>query len=134
MTDTPSLQFIQAPSIGSPTGYSHAAEVRGGRTVYLSGQIALDADGNVVGAGDFEAQARQVFRNLGLVLDAAGLDFGAVVKLTTFLTETAHLQTFRRVRDEFVNTAAPPASTLVKVAGLVLPELLIEVEAVAVAP
>ncbi|WP_240741791.1 RidA family protein [Deinococcus sp. KSM4-11] len=103
MTDTPSLRFIHAPSIGSPTGYSHAAEVRGGRTVYFSGQIALDADGNVVGAGNFEAQARQVFRNLGLVLDAAGLDFGAVVKLTIFLTETAHLQTFRpdsrRVRE-----------------------------------
>ncbi|MFC3833971.1 MULTISPECIES: RidA family protein [Deinococcus] len=134
MTTELPVRFIHAPDLGRPAGYSHAAEVRGGRTVYISGQIALDNHGNVVGADDFEAQARQVFRNLGHVLAAAGLDFGAVVKLTIFLTDMQDIAAFRRVRDEFVNTAAPPASSAVQVAGLVRPELWVEVEAIAVGP
>ncbi|WP_295820646.1 RidA family protein [uncultured Deinococcus sp.] len=134
MTTELPVRFIQAHDLGRPAGYSHAAEVTGGRTVYISGQIALDDHGNVVGADDFEAQARQVFRNLGHVLAAAGLDFGAVVKLTIFLTDMQDIAAFRRVRDEFVNTAAPPASSAVQVAGLVRPELRVEVEAIAVGP
>ena len=109
MTTEPPVRFIHAPDLGRPVGYSHAAEVTGGCTVYISGQIALDRHGNVVGADNFEAQARQVFRNLGTVLVAAGLDFSAVVKLTIFLTgmHDIDIAAFRWVRDEFVDTAAP---------------------------
>ena len=100
----------------------------------MSGQIAVDEQGAVIGAGDFTTQARQVFQNIGLALAEVGLTFDAVVKLTFFLTDFAHLPEMRAVRDEFVNVQAPPASSAVQVAALVRPELLIEVEAIAVAP
>lgn len=134
MTDPPAVRFVNAPDLAATPGYSHAAEVRGGRTVYLSGQIAVNARGEVVGEGDFTAQARQVFENLRAALAAVDLTFDAVVKLTFFLTDFVHLPQMRAVRDEFVNTARPPASSAVQVAALVRPELLIEVEAVAAAP
>lgn len=130
----PQVRLVTVPALGRAPGYSHLAEVRGGRTVYLSGQIAVDERGEVVGAGDFTAQARRVFQNLGLALAEVGLSFDAVVKLTVFLTDLACLPQFRAVRDEFVNVASPPASSLVEVSALVRPELLIEVEAVAAAP
>ncbi|MFC4425984.1 RidA family protein [Deinococcus navajonensis] len=130
----PAVRFFTVPALGVTPGYSHGAEVRGGRTVYLSGQIAVDAEGHTVGHGDFTAQARQVFENLKVALAAVGLTFDAVVKLTFFLTNFADLPQMRAVRDEYVNTAAPPASSAVQVTALVRPELLIEVEAVAVAP
>ncbi|GAA5513336.1 putative aminoacrylate peracid reductase RutC [Deinococcus carri] len=135
MSDTPPhVRFINVPALGHAPGYSHLAEVRGGRTVYISGQIAVDERGVVVGAGDFTAQARKVFGNIELALAGVGLTFDAVVKLTFFLTDFAHLPQMRAVRDEFVNLAAPPASSAVQVAALVRPELLIEVEAIAAAP
>lgn len=134
MTDHPAVRFVNVPALGRAPGYSHLAEVRGGRTVYLSGQIAIDAQGQVVGAGDFTAQARRVFQNITYALLEVGLTFGSVVKLTVFLTDMTDLPAFRAVRDEFVNVQQPPASSLVQVAALVRPELLIEVEAMAVAP
>lgn len=94
----------------------------------------MDAQGQSVGTGDFTAQARQMLENIRLGLEAVGLTFDAVVKLTVFPTDMRHLPHFRAVRDEFVNTAQPPASSLVQVAALVRPELLIEAEAIAVAP
>lgn len=130
----PNIRLVNVPALGKAPGYSHLAEVSGGRTIYLSGQIAVNAHGQSVGVGDFTAQARQVFENLRLGLDAVGLTFDAVVKLTVFLTDMGYLPEFRMVRDEFVNTAQPPASSLVQVAALVRPELLIEVEAIAMAP
>ncbi|MCP2013148.1 reactive intermediate/imine deaminase [Deinococcus sp. HSC-46F16] len=128
------LRFVQVPALGPAPGYSHLAEVRGGRTVYLSGQIAVNAQGEVVGAGDFTAQARQVFENFQLALAEVGLTFGHVVKLTLFLTDMAHLPQLRAVRDELIDLAQPPASSAVQVAALVRPELLVEVEAIAAAP
>ncbi|MPY66009.1 RidA family protein [Deinococcus sp. SDU3-2] len=128
------LRFVQVPALGLTPGYSHLAEVRGGRTVYLSGQIAVDAQGEVVGPGDFTTQARQVFENLRLALAEVGRTFDHVVKLTLFLTDMADLPQLRAVRDEFIDLAQPPASSAVQVAGLVRPELLVEVEAIAAAP
>jgi enamine deaminase RidA (YjgF/YER057c/UK114 family) len=124
--------FLNPESLSKPTGYTHVVEARGGRTVYISGQIALDKNGDVVGINDFEAQARQAFQNVGNALEAVGMTFNHVVKLGLFVTDVSHVSTLRRVRDEFVNTQQPPASTLVQVAALVRPELLFEVEAVAV--
>jgi enamine deaminase RidA (YjgF/YER057c/UK114 family) len=133
MTDqTNKLRFVNPETLSQPKGYSHVVEARGGRTVYISGQIAVDGSGKVVGVSDFEAQARQAFRNVQLALEAVGMTFDHVVKLGLFVTDVSHLSTLRRVRDEFVNTAQPPASTLLQVAALALPGLLVEVEAIAV--
>ncbi|WP_249040746.1 RidA family protein [Actinoplanes teichomyceticus] len=102
----------------------------GSRLVWTSGQVAAGPDG-VVPRGWAE-QTRQVFRNLGAALETAGATWADVVKLTFYVVDTAELPTVRAVRDEFVNLAAPPTSSLIRVAGLLSPEFLIEVEAVAV--
>jgi enamine deaminase RidA (YjgF/YER057c/UK114 family) len=117
---------------GSPpaNGYSHAVSASG-RLIVVSGQVPLDAEGNLVGAGDAEAQTRQVFRNIELALAAANATLADVIKLGYFLTDLADLPVVRRVRDEFVNVAEPPASTLVQVSGLVNPEFRVEIEALA---
>ncbi|MBM9506559.1 RidA family protein [Actinacidiphila acididurans] len=131
MNNRTQLTHIAAPQGVAPgTGYTHVV-MGTGRLVALSGQVALDARGEVVGAGDPAAQARQVFENLRRCLAAAGATFDDVVKLTYFITDVAHLPAVRTVRDEYIDTARPPASTAVQVAGLFRPELLLEVEAFA---
>jgi reactive intermediate/imine deaminase len=116
---------------GLPEPMSHYTDaVRAGDLLFVSGCVSVDGDGNVVGVGDVVAQARQVFTNIGLVLEAAGATFADVVKVTTFLTNVDDRATINPVRQEFFGDARP-ASTLVEVSRLVLPELLIEVEAVA---
>lgn len=119
-----------ADSISTPPGYSHAIEAAG--LIFISGQVPLDANGSVVGVGDMRVQARQTFRNLAAVLSAAGASFDDVIKLTYFVRDIDAIADIRAVRDEFVNTDRPPASTLVEASRLVVPELLIEIEAVAV--
>jgi reactive intermediate/imine deaminase len=121
-----------APSVRTPPGYSHA--VQGAGLVFVSGQVALDPEGSIVGVGDMGAQARQAFRNLGAVLDAAGCSFADVLKLTYFVCDIGSLASIRAARDEFIDTANPPASSLVEVSRLFLPDLLIEIEAVALVP
>jgi len=123
--------IVRPEGLAATSGYSHVAEFSG-RLVAVSGQVAWDADGNVVGRDDVEVQARQVFANLGAALAAAGTDLAHVVKLTVFLTDIGDVATVRRVRNEFVDAASPPASTLVQVVALVDPALKIEVEALAV--
>lgn len=113
--------------------YSHAVSFTG-TMVVVSGQVPLDADGRLVGADDPAEQTRQVFRNLRGALAAAGCDLSHVVKLTVFLTNMGDLADFRRVRDELIDPARPPASSLVQVSGLVHPDFRIEVEAVAARP
>ncbi|HTO68981.1 MAG TPA: RidA family protein [Myxococcota bacterium] len=125
------MRHHNSPELAKPNGYTHAVEASGGRTVYVSGQVSLDAAGKLVGAGDFEAQARRVFENLKAALAAAGASLAHVVKITVFVTDLSGLASFRKLRNEYFPTN-PPASSLVQVAGLVLPELLIEIEAVAV--
>jgi 2-iminobutanoate/2-iminopropanoate deaminase len=113
-------------------GFSQAWRVdQAASVVFVAGQGALSADGRIVGAGDFEAQTRQVFENLGTVLAQAGAGFGAVVKLTVFLTDIANLREFGRIKAEYI-PGPQPASTAVGVTALALPEMLIEVEATAV--
>jgi reactive intermediate/imine deaminase len=119
---------------GLPEPFSHYTDaVRAGNLLFISGCVALDADGTLVGEGDVVAQARQVFENIGLCLSAAGSCFADVVKVTTFLTDVGDRARINPVRQEFFGDAKP-ASTLVEVSALVLPEFLIEVEAVAVVP
>jgi enamine deaminase RidA (YjgF/YER057c/UK114 family) len=128
------LTHIPAPDGVAPgNGYTNVV-TGSGRLIAVSGQVALTADGTVVGLGDPEAQARQVFENLRRCLAAAGASFADVAKLTYFLTDPAQLPVVRAVRDQYVDTAAPPASSAVVVAALVRPEFLVEVDALAVVP
>jgi reactive intermediate/imine deaminase len=125
------MRHLNPPSFPKPNGYTHVVEASGGRTLYVSGQVSLDSAGKVVGAGDVGAQARQVFENLKVALAAANASLENIVKITVFITDLSGLQEFRKLRNEYF-PKNPPASSLVKVAGLVLPELLIEIEAIAV--
>ena len=110
-------------------GYSHVAKAE--KTLYIAGQVAKDLEGNLVGKGDFEIQVRQVFTNLKNILEETGGRMQNVVKMTTFLTHFDYIETYRKIRDEFIQEPFPP-NTLLIVNSLALPEYMIEVEAVAV--
>lgn len=127
------LEYIAPPGVAPAPGYTHVV-VGTGRLVSVSGQVAFDETGRLVGPGDPEAQARQVFENLRRCLAAAGATFDHVVKLTYFVTDIASMNAIRRVRDELIDPAKLPSSSAVRVAGLILPELLMEIEALAVIP
>jgi enamine deaminase RidA (YjgF/YER057c/UK114 family) len=125
-------RFLNPETLLQPSGYTHVVESTGGRTVYISGQIALDAGGNIVGAGNMAAQAEQVFHNLHVALAAANATFADLVKLTYYLVDISQIQAVRDVRDRYIDSARYPASTAVEVRRLVLPDLLLEIDAVAV--
>jgi enamine deaminase RidA (YjgF/YER057c/UK114 family) len=128
MSEQTNVRFINQ----APLGYSHIVEVRGGRTLYIAGQLALDKDGNLVGRDDFRAQVEQVFANLQARLEEVGASFNNVIKLNYYLTDASDLLPVREVRNNYINRENPPASTLVVVKQLVREEYLIEVEAIAV--
>jgi enamine deaminase RidA (YjgF/YER057c/UK114 family) len=126
------LQHFRAPEGLAPgPGYSHAVTGRG-RWVATAGQVALDDAGQLVGPNDPQAQARQVFANLGRALAAAGASFADVIKLNFYVTDITMLPAVRAVRDEYIDTARPPASTAVQVSALARPGLMIEIEAWAI--
>ena len=128
----PQVKRTNPPDLTKPTGYTHIVEVTGpNRTIYVSVQIAYDKDGKVVGAGDMKAQAEQVFKNLQVALAAAGAKFSDVVKMNSYITDMSKVQAVRDVRAKYFGDATP-ASTFVQVAGLVRPELLLEIEVIAV--
>ena len=129
-------RFLNPSTIGAPRGYTHVVETTApGRTIYISGQLGMTPDGKFAGApGDFRAQAKQAFENLKAALASVGADFSHVVKITNYFTDMAHLPIFFEVRDSFVNTKAPPASTAVQIVKLARPEALFEIEAIAVVP
>jgi 2-iminobutanoate/2-iminopropanoate deaminase len=123
-------------TVAAPIGtYSHAVRVEtsDGVWIYVSGQIANDREGNLVGPGDLRAQTRQVFENLQAILTANGATFADVVKIGTYLTTLYDLAGMREVRSEYL-TSEPPASTAVQVMALVVPDALIEIDLVAVVP
>jgi enamine deaminase RidA (YjgF/YER057c/UK114 family) len=125
------LSHPKPEGVAPGNGYSHV--VTGpGRWAAIAGQVSLDADGKLVGEGDPEAQARQVFANLERCLAAAGATFADVVKLNFYVTDIAFLPAVRTARDEHIDTTNPPASTAVQVVSLFRPEALIEIEAYAV--
>jgi enamine deaminase RidA (YjgF/YER057c/UK114 family) len=126
--------FINPAGVRRIGAFSHAAATKGGVTVYVSGQIALDKEGNVVGKGDLRAQTRQVFENVGMILEEAGGNFNDVVKITQYVVglKPEHRALITEVRKNYVNQTDPPASTMVGVPSLVIDGLLIEVEAIAV--
>lgn len=131
MAQSDDIRFLNPPTMAQPGGYTHVVTVTNARMIYLSGQVALDRAGNLVGPGDFPAQARQVFENIKAALEAVGASMAEVIKLNLYLVDMAHLPQLRGVRDAYINTQRPPASTAVQVSRLARPELLLEVEAVA---
>ena len=136
MTERPAIRFINPPSLAAPPGFAHVAEVRRGRLVYIAGQVAIDRDDNLIGAGDLEAQADQAFRNLGDALAAVGCTPAELVKLTVFVRDMGAIAAYRRARDRFFGRVTPPATpavTLVEVSRLWRDGALIEIEAVAAA-
>jgi len=132
----PTIRYVNPPTLANSPGYSQVVEARPARSVYVSGQVALDRDGNPVGAGDLRAQTEQVFLNLQAALAAVGAGFTHVVKLTYFVTELDQdkLMLIREVRGRYLDVSQAPASTLVQVVKLFRPELLIEVDAIALIP
>jgi enamine deaminase RidA (YjgF/YER057c/UK114 family) len=132
----PSIVRSNPPELGTPPGYSQIVDISASRIIFISGQTALDQDGNLVGKNDFEAQAAQVFRNLAAALQARGCDAASLVKLTVFLTDMGHLGVYRDARNRFFASVTPPAApavTLVEVSKLYGPDLMIEIEAIAAA-
>ena len=129
---SPRIKRTNPPTLSKPTGYTHVVEATTGRTIYISGQVALDKDGKVVGQGDMKAQTEQVFRNLQAALASADANFKDVVKMNTYVTDISRVQAVRDVRSRYFGDTAP-ASTLVQVVRLARPEFLLEIEVVAVA-
>ena len=127
-------QVINPPSLPPPRGYSHVVITPAGGRVSISGQVAVDSLGAVVGAGDFRAQCVQVFENLRRALRSAGATFDDVVSTNMYVTDLSHLAILREVRARYLPAGAPPASTLVQVVALYRPELMVEISVEAALP
>lgn len=125
------LEIIQPEGVYRTPSYVHA--IRAGNTVYVAGQVARDEQGNLVGPGDAAVQARQVYRNLGRILAAAGAGWSNVVKITTYLVDRADSQAVSAVRFEHFGDHRPPHTGVI-VAGLGSPDVRLEVEVIAVLP
>ena len=128
------VRFMNPETMHKPTGYTHVVEATvPGRIVYIAGQLGIDPSGKM--AADFRSQAEQAFENLKSALAAVGGGFQNVVKFNMYFTDIAtQLPIAREVRDRFINTAAPPASTAVGISKLAREGALYEIEAVAMLP
>ncbi len=135
-TDASAVKFLNPATVAAPHGYSHAVEVDLGtcEMVIISGQVALDSKGNLVGPGDYEKQTEQIFTNIKNIVESAGGQMDNVVKLGFFIRDVGQIQKVRTVRDRFINIKNPPASTLVEVSKLFRDDVLIEIEATAIIP
>ena len=133
---SPAVRFVNPPGLAKSPRYSHVAEVSGGRLILISGQVAQDAKGDPVGAGDMAAQTRQVFENLKIALAGSGAGYKDVVQLTSYIVDIPrNIEAYREVRQQYLSgLAQPPTSTTVGVPALVRGEYLLEVEAIAVLP
>jgi enamine deaminase RidA (YjgF/YER057c/UK114 family) len=127
-------EFLNPPGLCPTYGWSHVVTTTGGRTIHVSGQVGIDAQGELVGPGDLQRQTEQAFENVRLALAAAGATMQDVVKSTIFVVNfrSDMLPTIREVRGRYFSQERPPASTLVGVTALAGAEWLIEIEATAV--
>lgn len=121
---------ITTPEARPVANYKMATRMEGGRLLYLAGQVARDAEGNVLAPGDIRTQAREVFQNVQRVLQAAGGDLPDLLKMTTYITRSEDIPTVAEIRQQFI-PGELPASTLIVVSRLAQPDLLIEVEGMA---
>lgn len=126
-------EAVNPPSLPTPLGYSQVVRAAGATTIHIAGQVAWDQEGNLVGDGDFEAQTRQVFTNLEAALGAVDCSFADLVKIGIYVVDHdgSKLEVIRHVRDELFGDITPPASTLLGVERLAVPDLMIEVDGVA---
>lgn len=129
-------EFLKPEGLAPANGYSHVVVTKPGKLIFISGQVANDKQGKLVGKDDLKVQTTQVFENLKAALAAAGATFNDVVKITWYVKgyKTEYLPILREVRNTYVNKDQPPASTLVGVAALFQDDYLLEVEAMAVVP
>ncbi len=130
------VSYFNPPGLTASPYYSHSARIEGGTVVLVSGQMALDASGALVGAGDMSIQAAKVFANIRTGLEAASATVDQIVSIDTYYTSRADLAAYREARMEFFRgrTAPPPVSVAVQVAGLVLEGAVVEVSVVAIVP
>lgn len=135
-TNTPIVSFRNPNTVSTPTGYSHVAEIDLGNCTMLliSGQVALDASGTLIGKNDLAKQTEQVFTNIKNILAASGGTMDHLVKTGIFMKDASQIQLFREIRNKFIHPKNPPASTLVEVSRLFRDDLLIEIEATAIIP
>ena len=131
----PGVEYLNPPGAPPAQGlYSHLTRVKAGELIFIAGQLAVGADGAVVGVHDFEKQFQQVFDNLGAVLGAIGLDYNDVIKFTTYLVHSQDIDKFMPLRaalfPKLFKTPVYPPNTLLVVDRLVKESFLIEVEAV----
>ena len=127
-------RFINPPEIAPANGYTHVVEVSNSKMIFISGQIAFDTSGKLVGKDNLLEQSQQIFENINAALEASGADFSHVVKFTYFMLDISQIAVVRSVRDKYINTSQPPASSAVEVRKLFRDELLIEIEAIAAVP
>jgi enamine deaminase RidA (YjgF/YER057c/UK114 family) len=127
-------QFINPPALNPTNGFTHVVTATAGKTIYVSGQVSVNERAEVVGKGDFRAQVEHTFENLKVALAAAGATFDDCVKITYFVVglKPEHVTHVREVRRKYLSADKPPASTLVGVEALVVPDWLIEIEVIAV--
>ena len=123
--------YMNPDGIADPSPSGFTAVVKAGNTVYIAGMVAQDENGNVVGAGDAEAQTRQIWRNIEVAVQAAGGSLTDVVKTTTYVTGIEHAGAVRAVRGELF-PSNPPTSTLLVVSELANPAYVVEIESIAV--
>lgn len=128
------VTFLNPAAVGKPFGYSHAVIVDIGKNnmVIMSGQVGLDKDGKLAGNGDLTSQTEQIFANIKNIVEAAGGSMNDLVELNYYLMDASQVQLVRGIRDKFVNTKQPPASTLVQVSKLFRDDILIEIKATAI--
>lgn len=133
---TAEINYVNPSTIPTPVGYSQIVDVRAGRLFFIAGQVPVDAKGQLVGEGNFEAQVEQVFKNLGAALAEVGCTARNLVKLTVYMRDMQNLMAYRAARIKFFGTTTPPAApavTLVEVSRLYLGEIQLEIEAIAAA-
>ena len=124
------IKFHNPPNVPLAGKYSHGAEVPpGARLLYVSGQVGIGSNGKL--QPTFEKQAVQAWKNIGQVLKAAGMGYRDIVKITSFITDGRYLLANRAAREQFISSEPYPASTLLVVAGLADPAMLVEIEVVA---
>lgn len=121
-------QVKTRPDPFEPFGIAQGYKV--GNTIYMSGQVAINLDGDVVGVGDIEAQTKQAYENIQAVLATQGSGMNKIIKMTTYLTDMANAGKYSAVKNSFFN-APFPAETLVQVVALALPDLLVEIDVIA---
>jgi len=123
-------QIINPAGMAKPTGYSYAIK-KTGTPVFIAGQVALDSEGKLIGEGDITAQVEQVFQNLRTVVTACGGSMDDVAKITIYVTDAAYRPAVAAARQRHFAEGQYPASTYLVISGLAVPQLLVEIEAVA---